>query len=219
MPEASAEVALPGSTRLAIELGTEILVESPRVSGRLRSQLVGMASGQYLIVKAPVTPELGALHKVYPDGDELVLRYLYNGTVFGFRSLVIGAVTHPARLLFLDYPSSVDEHNIRNSPRLECFIPCRVDLGGEAQAEGTIIDISQTGCQVLLRSDHLEAEIAQDAAVELHFFMPGKDTEHVLKGDIRRLSRDPRRVRLGVAFSTPAENVYRSVYDYLSPTL
>lgn len=205
--------------RLAIELGTEVLIESPRVAGKLKSALVGMIPNQCLILRAPELSQIGPLHTLFPDGESIVARYLYEGTVFGFRSSVLGTIIDPVHLIFLSSPSSVQEHNIRASQRLDCFIPCLVGVYGK-EGEGTILDISKTGCQCLVRTGTIgdvALEVGKNTAASLRFRLPGVEQDERIQGHVRRAMRDELRVSLGISFDTPIDSAYERIYDYLSP--
>lgn len=206
------------ASRLAIELGTELTMEAPRVAGRMKSRLIGLLPNEYLLVKPPPTESLGPLHSVYQEGDTLVLRYLFNGTVFGFRSLVMGAVTHPVKLLVLSHPSQVMEHDIRASRRLDCFIPSRVRIGDGEEVDGTIVDFSETGCQVVLLLDRLGEQAVQTGlGITARFRLPEEPADVALTGQIHRQGSDDQRLWLGVAFDERAEGPYRRLRNYLGP--
>lgn len=204
--------------RLAIELGTEVSLDAARIIGRLRSRIVGMAPGRYLILTAPPAQPPGPLHKQFREGDSVIVRYLYNGSVFGFRSFVSTVATSPERLVFIAHPTHVEEYNIRSAPRLDCFVPCLIDCAQGASYEGTISDMSKTGCQVLIRSENFgESKASHGDEITLKFRLPGRESDLSVLGEVRRIDQDGERLRIGIAFDEPAEEAYEQVYEYLSP--
>lgn len=204
--------------RLAIELGTEVSLDAARIVGRLRSHVVGMAPGRYLILTAPPAQPPGPLHQQFREGDVVIVRYIYNGSVFGFRSFVSTVATSPERLVFIAHPAHVEEYNIRAAPRLDCFVPAVLEFAQSVACEGTISDMSKTGCQVLIRSEHFgESPPAHGDEVTLKFRLPGREQDLSLQGEVRRIDQDGERLRIGIAFDEPAEEAYRQVYEYLSP--
>lgn len=88
MDQGNRKVAIGSGLRLAIDLGIEVSIDSPRVSGRFRSELVGMLPGRYLILSEPVKPVGSPFHAEYRDGDSVIVRYLFRGSIFGFRTFL-----------------------------------------------------------------------------------------------------------------------------------
>ena len=134
--------------RIFIELGTEFQIEIEGITFRLKSTLVGMELGQYLIIKTPSFPsEVGNIKQKLFPGIEIVVRYLHKGTVFGFRTQLIEAFFTPRRLLFLEYPKVIEHYDLRSNRRVECIIPAKIILK-EKETEGTILDINEKGCRI-----------------------------------------------------------------------
>lgn len=197
-------------TRLAIALGAPLQVDAPRVNGRFRAELAGMLPDVCLILTHPPV--------LYSTGDSITVRYLHQGTVYGFRTDVRTVVTHPVKLLIVGYPRDVQEQNLRQSPRLECTLPCRIaGAAGEAQT-GLLRDISRDGCQVLLtRDETMSFEVDQGASVTLSFWIPPHERLVEVTGDVRRFACDGRNIQLGIAFEVPAEEAYETVRALLDP--
>jgi hypothetical protein len=131
--------------RIAIDFGTELQLEIDGVAGRVRSELVGMEHGKYLIVKTPTVAHLGGIGGKLYAGNRVVVRYVFGGSVYGFETSVIDAIATPVRVVFLTCPKVVNERNIRSNRRIETLLPARIALGDQS-AEGTVTDISTSGC-------------------------------------------------------------------------
>ncbi|WP_421621475.1 PilZ domain-containing protein [Alkalilimnicola ehrlichii] len=218
MPDSSRDspVAEPGvGARLAIELNNTLHLSTPSGSMRMKARLVGMISQRCLIIQAPAAERSGQFRKLFPFGDTLLVRYLHDGVVFGFRALVSGVVLEPEPLVFLGWPKSVQEHSIRDSQRLETFMPCLLSLEGR-EYESTIVDISQSGCQcVLLRREGVDApDPEQSPAVSIRVATPGHEATQRIEGVVKRCHADQVRMELGVAFNEPQEALYRQLMAY-----
>jgi len=83
--------------------------------------------------------------RLFSYGDPLLVRYLHDGVIFGFRTFVSGTVVEPLPLVFLNWPERVEAHSVRQSRRLDTFIPCHLKLQGTGH-DASIIDISAGGC-------------------------------------------------------------------------
>lgn len=197
-------------SRLAIELGTPVQVDAPRVNGRFRAELVGLVPGACVILTHPSVQ--------YATGDSITIRYIHQGAVYGFRTDVRAVVSHPVKLLIVGYPQAVQEQNLRQSPRLECTLPCRIAVSGGEPQMGLLRDISRDGCRILLARDgETQVEVEQGARVALSFWIPPQERVFEVPGDVRRFAADGRNLQLGIAFEVPAEEAYDAVRVLLDP--
>lgn len=220
MDQGNRKVAIGSGLRLAIDLGIEVSIDSPRVSGRFRSELVGMLPGRYLILSEPVKPVGSPFHAEYRDGDSVIVRYLFRGSIFGFRTFVLGLVTHPDRLLFVGYPTQVEEHNIRAAERLECLIPALITFADGTQSKATMADVSRVGCHIRVLGPEVAGKKPERGdAVQIRCRVPGVADDQIISGEIKRLIDEGDRLGIGIAFHQPEEHLYLRVYDFLSPTL
>src|SRR5690242_12603869 len=86
--------------RVLIEIGTEVLMEINGVTGRLPSVFVGMEANRYMIFKVPKA-QVNLANKLIKGGG-IVVRYRYQGRIYGFQSVILGTVSEPFGLLFLN---------------------------------------------------------------------------------------------------------------------
>ena len=128
--------------RLFIELGTHLQIEIKGIQLSLKSELIGMEVGKFLIVKMHQIDKTitGQLEK-----SEIIVTYLRKDAILGFQSSVISIISIPGDLVFIEYPESIENHNMRAHQRVECFLPAKFDIGHNI-VEGAIIDISNEGC-------------------------------------------------------------------------
>ena len=86
-----------------LEIGIKLLLDFDDLVVPFRSTLVGIESGKYLILKAP-----GPIGRVDHDlfkVKDLIVRSLYKGTIYAFRSKLLNLVTKPSKLMFIEYPN------------------------------------------------------------------------------------------------------------------
>ena len=132
-----------GGLRITADVGDELLIQIEGTKIRFKSNLVGVERDAYLIVKTPNMPGIG--NKI-TAGDTVIVRYLSEGSVFGFESVIEGSIVRPARLIFIKYPKFVECKSIRRFKRISCNIPATGDING-AEFKGMIVDISKGGCR------------------------------------------------------------------------
>jgi c-di-GMP-binding flagellar brake protein YcgR len=214
--------------RLSIDIGAEVQLEMDGISERLRCHVIGMRPGEYLIITIPEVRIPGGITYKFAAGRSLLVRYMHQGTVFGFETIVLGTTTHPARLVFLRYPRIIQEHNIRQQPRVECLLPSKISLSekkpgdkkpaektastpsanektaGGKTIEGNVLDLSESGCRFRLKNATLQAEKIvldnTDPAVTLNLQLPGVPGELTLPGLLRNRKEDSDKTEIGISF-------------------
>jgi hypothetical protein len=140
------------------DCGQRVSVQSPRHDEKLWTQMIGFKPGAYLILEKPPGADLVGGNRALRDGDSLVIRFVKDGSVFGFRTPVLNMLAVPHKLLFVAYPVEVVRHSLRSSPRLQCYLPCYGEVGGRAFSRAFIRDFSAAGCQLRVPLDALDPE-------------------------------------------------------------
>ncbi len=210
---------VPG--QVAIGLGTPVQVELEGVAGRTPGTLVGMVPERYLVLG--LGGERDANYSKLFKGTSLVVRYIYNGAVYGFQSASLGSVTSPDRLLFVSYPSIVAEQSLRSVPRTTCVLPGSLTIDDE-EVPGQILDMSVRGLRLAYR-ETLEDEddepgstmpdIEDELAVKVT--LPGNADAVDIATIVRNRGFDELgRCVLGLQFEEPDEELTEAVNNYLS---
>ena len=208
--------SMPGSVRLAIDFGTELQLEIDGVSPRLQSKVVGMEQDRFLIVKTPSASEIGGISvKLFP-GNRVIARYVFSGSVYGFETSIIESVTSPFSLLFLNFPRVINERNIRSNRRIHTALPARIEAGDNSK-DGTITDISITGCQFEARIGKPESAAFDkvDAEVQLALQLPGMAGELQIAGVLRNVRKDGGSLKLGMSFADLDESAQLQIDSYV----
>lgn len=202
--------------RIEGEFGTEMQLEIDGVASRLRTQLIGIDTDRILIVKTPTMSQIGGINVKLFGGNRVIVRYVYRGSVYGFETAIVEAITSPMRLLFLAYPKVVTERNIRSNPRVNTVLPARMKVGDE-NIEGTVTDISISGCQFEIRRDKLPeaARLEIETEVDLSLQLPGASEDFRIRGKIKSLRKDERKFEAGMSFGDLDENVQLAIDSYV----
>lgn len=206
---------------LPITLGTELLVEITDLKLRTKSVLIGMENSNYLIMKLSGQDFEAGLADEKAGAGELVVRYLFRGSVYGFKTRLLKLLTDPARLAFVSYPSKIEEFTVRNNPRYECILPAETIFGGD-QVELVIVDISLKGCRCVIKTssvanrEKLYSSIDIDRAIPLRINLPGKEDKLGITGKIRNINKDNDRVIFGVLFDEPDGKAEEMLKNFVS---
>lgn len=135
--------------RVSIDMGTEVLMQISGVSGRLPSMFIGMEASRYMIFKLPRAQV--SLSSKLAKGSGVIVRYRFQGRIYGFQSTILGTVSEPYGLMFVNAPDVVEEHNLRKKQRIDCYFPCEVEIG-ERREPGVVVNISLSGCRCIFSS-------------------------------------------------------------------
>lgn len=196
-------------------MGTELQVEFADVTIPSYSVLVGMDSELYMVIKAP-TPYNLIKQKMY-TGNELIIKYLFGGTVYAFQSKIIEAVSRPFKLVFIEYPKIIEKHELRSFKRAKCFFPTRIGFENKF-CNGLVVDISRRGCkcQIQLISGEKYPGFRVDESISLACKFPGIKGDVAIKGTLRNLKRNKQEIILGISFSSKnTEAVQQIINQYI----
>jgi hypothetical protein len=198
--------------RLQIEPGVLLQVEASRKSEK--SRLVGFDHGRFIVI---TTPPLADIWTELYQENSIIIRYLYKGKVYGFRSTLLGFTEKPFPVSFLTYPRNIECYNLRKQERVECFIDGRADIQGVAY-EGMIWDISAGGCCFTFNVP--EADVLPDVSVGdmIQLMMPilEQGSNKPVQAEIMSLRKKGRKVRVGTKFIDIDDACLQAVQTYIN---
>lgn len=204
--------------RISIEVGDQLQIEIEGVAFRFKSSVVGIEPDEYLIIKTPIIPpHLGSIkHKLF-SGNQIVVRYIHKGTVFGFQTKLIEAISLPVRLLFVEYPNIIEHHDLRSHERIDCFLPSKIKIN-DKERRGTILDLSEKGCCHRMKAlkDEKFPSIQIDDQITLMCQFPGIEGEHVVPGMVKNINKDTQEMSLGIVFHEITPEVQKVIAHYIS---
>ncbi|ADK83613.1 type IV pilus assembly PilZ [Desulfarculus baarsii DSM 2075] len=186
-----------GLTKLEIALGDRLLLRLEAIEGFLKTDLVGLAQDQYLIVDMPKGGP--AIRNKFYEGTTVLVRYLHAGAIFAFQSNVLGTTDKPVKLVFLSYPQIVSRQELRREARMECYLSAAADLGQGQLINGAVLDISPSGCRFAAK---FKGRPAVEIGGEVIIGMKLSDGEKARRcaGTLRSLSQSNGMAFLGVQF-------------------
>ena len=201
--------------RITLDVGVDVQLKLEGVGFALQSTVVGMEPGEYLIIKSPKS-FVSIKHKCVP-GSEMVVRYLHNGTVYGFQTKLIEFITSPTKLFFLEYPRIIEHHDLRHEKRFPCHFPARLKLRDGRDVASVISDISQNGCRCLIDMDrnHGMGIPHIDDQVSFSCQFPGVQGAYVIAGTVRNISKARSEIVLGVEFAVVEDEINNILARYV----
>ena len=202
--------------RISIEIGTRLQIRIDGVDINYTSTLIGMETGKYLIIDAPVNMLTLARHKLF-QGSKILVRYLHKGSVFGFKSELIEDIYTPLKLLFLEYPEIIEVHNLRSGQRIDCVLPVRIKINDE-ERNGIISDINKEGCRCVAKKTEEDKELSSvqiDEQVTLMCQFPRVEGERTIIGKVRNIRRDKKQMILGIIFNGIGPEIEEIIGQYI----
>ncbi len=203
-----------GSDLLYIDIGCPLFIQCQNLPDRLKSKLIGLVPGAYIIVSTPGSP--GSRPLLPPGTENIIVRYIFRGEVLGFKSSVLAAIEKPFRLTFLSYPYKVERMNLRKEKRINCNLPSVLTSKGK-EIKGIISDLSSGGCRFTakLTSPGAGTGLTVDSTANLSFYLPASEGAFEIEGMIRNSDLSAVRAELGVQFIKIAETQKDQIEAYI----
>lgn len=207
--------ALP--TRVLMVSGTRVSLQRAGFDDKVAATILGSVPGFYIVLRdAHDGPTGRGLRSLSPlIGDVVILRFLYEGVAYGFRSAVSRLATDPEALLFIDYPTAVEQASVRQVPRIVCRLPCDVLSGHRTSQAGLLLDINATGCAVAGALQGADDPPHESDPMTLNLTLPGHSSPWQGTGHIRRISVNGRIWRAGITFDAEQAELVCMLESYL----
>ena len=108
-----------------VETGTEMSLATGDLDFSGKCTYVGRRENQYIVVTPP--SNFSANENKLLQADRLMVRYLFEGDIFEFKSKLLEIKSNPLMLLLLQYPVSVEKKELRSQKRISCFISAKME--------------------------------------------------------------------------------------------
>ena len=200
------------NTLLLIDIGTQLKVEVAGFEGRFKCNLVGLKPNKHIIIDAP--PQ--NVSRQLQEGTNAIIRYLYFGNIFGFKSKTLKYLSAPYDLLFLTYPDKVESHNLRKNARIQCYIPATTYIQ-DVEVRGVIVDISVSGCQYVVNMSKFDLSdlVKINSTINLAYPFFGATGLLTVQATILHINCNEGNLFLGMKFEDLDPEIYQSLENYI----
>ena len=177
----------------------------------------GLSQAKFLILQTPAGADP---KRDLQAGEMLIFRYVYNGTVWGFKVTIIQALEQPFRLILARYPEMIERFMLRTCERVDVIIQAEYTLS-EHTDKAIIRDLSCGGCRLII-----------DVASAGELFSKGDDQEGILSFStdaleetvtvgfgIVRIKSDKNKTELGIAFDFSDSETIDRITQYVDHIL
>ena len=180
---------------------------------RLKTSLVGYSIGQYIIIKHPEPAKLASYNDVLVEGNVVIVRYLVEGNqghCCAFKSTIRAVSKHPHVMIFLDFPASIENRELRNHQRYVTHLPASIyankaDTDTQARINGVINDVSAKGCGFSFKSENSKLTVNKTRIVVIVTLSGGGSLKIPAKVCNSRFQQG--KINVGIAFDDADEQV------------
>ncbi len=200
--------------QLDANVGDDCLIELQGVGGKFRSLILGWELGKYFMLKLPA--KLDMREYLY-TGKLVIVRYLNTeGQISGFESAIQVPIFAPQRILFVDYPKTIETISLRRAERVDCFVPGMVYYG-DFEIGGNLINISQNGCKFSVQEEDITraSEIKEEEVLLVMFSMLNSDLSFSLFGTLKKSITGDNRLQWGIEFKEVPEEALEEIENYV----
>ncbi|WP_319542906.1 flagellar brake protein [uncultured Pseudodesulfovibrio sp.] len=195
----------------SIYYGASVHVTKVFDKEKLSGRIIGLSEYKYLILEIPLV--IG--HRArYAPGSTVIVKFVKEGTVYGFYSEILQIHYDPAPVMYLKYPSEVEPFEFRAHKRFAGRIPARM-FNDEAHYHCLINDISSGGCSLTVYQASLKGKehVSLDDKASLVFSLSGLG-EIELSCTVKSMSQEASATNYGLEFHATGE-AYKQMGRYL----
>jgi len=174
---------------------------------KFKASVVGWNENKYLITTSPFgeTPTITIM-----EGSEIILRYLYEGLVYGFTTQLVAKHDVPSPMWFLQFPETLEVKNLRRHPRMQIILLAN----GPAGENWKFLDLSASGALMVVDRPLNEGE-----QFELSFTLPDGTAIERLKSKVVRLAQTAPEIRVGINFDETDKKQITKINNYVESAL
>ena len=190
----------PEVIKIPFKIDDEIMVRSfATVAHRAKSRIIGAVHGDFILIQEPVVVINDRFLAVFDNVFEC--SYFTEGYRYNFLSRYRSHVLRD--VVCIEYPQNVDANQIRKHRRIKVNIEVQYAvIGAPNWFPGDMVDISQGGCRLVLKS---KVAITKGMKALLVFSLPNEDEINDLRAVVVRSKPIPggETSEVGFSFSGP----------------
>ncbi len=219
MQELEGILELTKSQDFYIDIGTEVYLEIEGVNFSVTSIFIGMLKDEFMVVTLPKRYK-SVKNKLFPT-NKMVVKYLYDGSVYAFQTSVIEMITAPIKMLAIEYPKVVQQRELRHAKRNKVVIPGRIEAK-KAEFSMVVYDITKKGCSFKYHDQKSNMNSLREGdLLRVYCQFPGVAKEIGVMASVRNVRRDKDTLSVGAEFQnitktflTPLRHFLYSIEDF-----
>jgi hypothetical protein len=185
MEELEGLLELNKSEGIYIDIGTQVYLEIEGVNFSATSIFIGMLKDEFMIFTLPKRYK-SIKDKLLPS-DTLVVKYLYEGSIYAFQTKVIETITNPIKALALGYPKVVQKRELR--------------IAKKKIFSMVVFDISKKGCRFKYRENIKSmSSLREGDLLRIYCKFPGVADEIGAMACVKNIKRAQGQFTIGAEF-------------------
>ncbi len=200
--------------RLDAEIGTVMLVKFTRTTTPFKGIFIGMEPGSFFVLRLPAG---AGVHDHLFEGNMVVVKYIHEGSVYGFRSSVSAYLYKKGLILaLLAYPASMETHELRKEQRVDFLVPATLS-SEEGSVKGFVLDISPSGCRFAMDPSYESSPIDFDLIKEvgITFEIIGVQGAKQFTCRVMSVIQDTPPISLGLEFDQVESSITKGIRKYV----
>lgn len=201
------------SEGIYIDIGTKMYIDIDGVNFSVSSIFIGMLKDEFMIVTLPKRYK-SVKNKLFPS-NKMVVKYLYEGSVYAFQTSVIEMITNPIRALAIEYPRVIQQRELRVVKRNHVVIPGRIEAK-QVEIPIVVFDMSKNGCRFKYHDDKTTMNpLREGDLVRLYCQFPGMSQEAAAMATVRNVRREQDKLSVGVQYQDVTKEFLTPLMHFL----
>ena len=191
---------------------------------RIKPTVIGLDIGRYLLVKFPSKLNTADYQDVLLQGNGVIVRYIVEGTrgeCVAFSTTIEHIITVPEKLLFLNYPTKIENRQLRTHQREKTHLPAQISqklVNGKLAGTllgGYIVDISPRGCQFSFKQEGSNSAVKK-CPVHIAITLMGYDEPLIVDAHVKNHRVENGQILVGIMFDNNSLDKIDALLDELS---
>ncbi len=196
-----------------IEIGNKVYLEIDGVNFSVTCVFIGMLQSEFMLITFPKRYK-SVKSKLF-SGNKMVVKYLYDGSVYAFQTSVIETISNPIKAIAIEYPKVIQQRELRNFKRNDVVIPGRIEAKN-VELKAVIFDISKKGCRFKYNDNKNNMNtLREDDLLRVYLQFPGIANELGGMACVRNVKRIQGQLSIGVEFQDLTKSFLTALMHFL----
>jgi c-di-GMP-binding flagellar brake protein YcgR len=191
-------VQLDKANNIYIDIGNRVYLEIDGVNFSAICIFIGMLRDEFMIITFP--KQYKTIKNQLFSGNKMVVKYLYDGSVYAFKTSVIETITSPIKAIAIEYPKVVQQRELRVVKRNDVVIPGKIEAKN-IEFKAVVFDISKKGCRFTYKDKKSNVTALRESALlRVYMQFPGVADEIGVMACIRNVKKEHGKLSIGAEF-------------------
>jgi c-di-GMP-binding flagellar brake protein YcgR len=191
-------VQLDKANNIYIDIGNRVYLEIDGVNFSAICIFIGMLRDEFMIITFP--KQYKTIKNQLFSGNKMVVKYLYDGSVYAFKTSVIETITSPIKAIAIEYPKVVQQRELRVVKINDVVIPGKFEAKN-IEFKAVVFDISKKGCRFTYKDKKSNVTALRESALlRVYMQFPGVADEIGVMACIRNVKKEHGKLSIGAEF-------------------